>query len=218
MHKAAAEEEVAVDQDKDDLELLSERLRNLQSSSRVSPRRTTAKPRLNHLSSDSTQHHPLLPSAEPSTPFVDGSQFSGSPVLSEEENDDEDEDDDDEEILATLSPPSELAGKTSPFPAPCVNQEDGQMPEDQMLGAVVVDGSSSSLAEQQEATSGRRDTSAESLALTLLGTAASVEEQEEGKQDSHAPKVCDLKWLVGDWDNPPPKVRKGFKRKSSGFD
>ncbi len=220
--------------DSADLELLSEKLRNLET--RVSPRRatttTTTTTRVNRLASNSTHHHPLLPNATSFSTHAGGSQVSGSPIFSEEEEEEDAEEeeeeadeDEDDEILATLSPPSEPAGRTSPFPRLLGEELVTGFDESDAAGAAAAAAAAAaassssptamSLAREEAIPSARRgDTSAETLALTLLGATAASDDNVDGVTaavDAHAPKVCDLKWLVGDWDTP-QKVRKKGKK------
>lgn len=154
-----------------DLELLSERLRNLK---RISPNRNDRTK--NSKMSNSDHHHPLLDQSE--TPMT-GCQFS---------DDMSEEDDDEDEILATLSPPPSEEGQTSPFPGG-LSQSERPVNHDYV--------------QSSKRPSAAADSSAESLALTLLGAGANVAgvgQDEVG--GGGAPRVCELKWLVGDWDTP----------------
>ncbi len=199
-----------------DLELLTEKLRNLGSGSRSSPgRRRAVNPRGPRMS-NSTHQHPLLPESATTEAEGDNSQFSGSPVLSEGDDDDDlegdDDDDDDSEILATLSPPVESADvvdpsllaaeRTSPFPeaAAVSSAGGGGADEEQNWHRPEQSSTLSSVGPPpHHASSSRRDDhSAESLALSLLGGGGGA-----ASASGSDPRVCELKWLVGEWESSP---------------
>ncbi len=171
-----------------DLQLLTERLRGLR---HLSPRGGGSKSRAQM--SNSTHHHPLLLDAthsESTASHLDSCHFSDSPIaFSDDEDDDEEEE---SEILAAVSPlPTlTLSSEQTPF-----TQE-----EEEGLSNSVADDAGPSrhhplAVNHSEGHNDRNDTSAESLALTLLSGPSN-----SNADAAQTPRVCELKWLVGDWD------------------